>query len=114
MRKRWVRASLAIGIVGATLFATGTAASASTVTANDDSAATTMGNAVAVNVVANDTYDTGASNITVDAGGTITLPGLSKTVTNLTLYYEKAGFGARISRREPSPPDYPLIPCPPG
>jgi hypothetical protein len=81
-----MRASLAFGIVGATLFATGTAASAATVTANDDSAATTMGNAVAVNVVANDTYDTGASNITVDApaktaNGSVTASGGTLTYT---------------------------------
>lgn len=43
-----------------------------------------------------------SSNITVDSGGTISLPGLSKTVTNLTLYYEKGGFGARVSRRDRS------------
>ncbi len=42
------------------------------------------------------------SNIKVDAGGTISLPGLSKTVTNLTVYYEKNGFAARVSRRDRS------------
>lgn len=31
--------------------------------------------------------------------GAITLPGLSKTVTNLTLYYEANGFEARVSQR---------------
>ncbi len=30
------------------------------------------------------------------------LPGLSKTVTNATLYYERGGFSARVSRRERS------------
>jgi TonB-dependent receptor len=43
-----------------------------------------------------------SSSITVDntnLGSAITLPGLSKTVTNLTLYYEKSGFSTRISRR---------------
>ncbi len=35
-------------------------------------------------------------------GSGITLPGLSKTVSNLTLYYERNGFSARISRRERS------------
>ncbi len=35
-------------------------------------------------------------------GGEITLPGLSKTVTNLTAYYESGGFEARISQRKRS------------
>jgi len=35
-------------------------------------------------------------------GSNIPLPGLSKTVTNLTFYYEKAGFEARISQRQRS------------
>lgn len=42
------------------------------------------------------------SSITVDntnLGSAIGLPGLSKTVTNLTAYYEKHGFSARISKR---------------
>ncbi|MBT9502954.1 MAG: TonB-dependent receptor [Burkholderiaceae bacterium] len=34
--------------------------------------------------------------------GDISLPGLSKRVTNLTFYYEKAGFEARISQRKRS------------
>ena len=32
-------------------------------------------------------------------GGNITLPGLSKNVTNLTFYYETGGFEARVSQR---------------
>nr|WP_316642323.1 TonB-dependent receptor [uncultured Roseateles sp.] len=32
----------------------------------------------------------------------ITLPGLSKTVSNLTFYYEKSGFEARVSQRRRS------------
>ena len=35
-------------------------------------------------------------------GGDITLPGLSKTVTSLTAYYEAGGFEARISQRKRS------------
>lgn len=31
--------------------------------------------------------------------GPITLPGLSKNVTNLTIYYEAGGFEARVSQR---------------
>ncbi len=86
MRKQWVRASLAFGIAGVTILATGAAASAATVTANDDSAATTAGNAVAVNVVANDTYDAGAMRVTVDApaktaNGVVTASGGTLTYT---------------------------------
>jgi hypothetical protein len=86
MVKQWMRVSLAFGIAGATLLMTGTAASAATVTANDDSASTTMGNAVAVNVTANDTYDTGATNVTVDAkaktaNGSVTASGGTLTYT---------------------------------
>ena len=43
-----------------------------------------------------------SSSITVDntnLGSVITLPGLSKTVTNLTVYYEKRGFSFRVSQR---------------
>lgn len=46
-----------------------------------------------------------SSSIAINDGGlgsNIALPGLSKTVTNLTFYYEKDGFGARISRRHRS------------
>jgi TonB-dependent receptor len=39
-----------------------------------------------------------SSNIGTD----IPLPGLSKNVTNLTLYYEKAGFSTRINQRQRS------------
>jgi TonB-dependent receptor len=35
-------------------------------------------------------------------GDNIPLPGLSKRVTNLTVYYEKAGFEARVSQRKRS------------
>jgi TonB-dependent receptor len=35
-------------------------------------------------------------------GSDIPLPGLSKRVTNLTVYYEKAGFEARVSQRRRS------------
>lgn len=43
-----------------------------------------------------------SSAITIDntnLGNTVTLPGLSKTVSNATLYYEKHGFSTRISQR---------------
>jgi len=43
-----------------------------------------------------------SSAITIDntnIGSKVALPGLSKTVSNLTLYYEKSGFSARVSRR---------------
>ena len=49
-----------------------------------------------------------SSAITVDdstgatANPAIGLPGLSKTVTNITAYYEKRGFSARLSRRQRS------------
>jgi len=47
-------------------------------------------------------YSNTSSNITVDQGASIALPGLSKTVTNITVYYEKQGFSARVSRRDRS------------
>jgi iron complex outermembrane recepter protein len=50
-------------------------------------------------------YSMNSSAITIDntnLGSAITLPGLSKTVTNLTFYYEKRGFSARISQRHRS------------
>lgn len=50
-------------------------------------------------------YSRNSSAIKIDntnLGNDITLPGLSKTVTNLTVYYEKKGFSARISRRDRS------------
>ncbi len=34
-----------------------------------------------------------------DSAGTDTIPGLSKVVANATLFYEKHGFGARVSQR---------------
>lgn len=43
-----------------------------------------------------------SSAITIDntnLGSKVALPGLSETVSNLTLYYEKNGFSARASRR---------------
>jgi TonB-dependent receptor len=47
------------------------------------------------------------SNISIPASigsvnANITLPGLSKTVSNLTLYYERAGFETRVSQRRRS------------
>ena len=50
-------------------------------------------------------YSNTSSSITVDntnLGSKISLPGLSKTVTNITAYYEKNGFSARVSRRQRS------------
>ncbi len=49
-------------------------------------------------------YSRNSSAISIDSnnagiGSTISLPGLSKTVTNFTVYYEKKGFSARISQR---------------
>lgn len=47
-------------------------------------------------------YSRNDSAITIDntnLGSNITLPGLSKTVSNLTFYYEKSGISARVSRR---------------
>jgi TonB-dependent receptor len=41
-------------------------------------------------------------NATSVGSGPIDLPGLSKRVYNLTAYYEKNGFGARISERKRS------------
>ncbi len=46
-----------------------------------------------------------SSSITVDntnLGSAIALPGLSKTVTNFTVYYERSGFSARVSQRHRS------------
>lgn len=46
-----------------------------------------------------------SSSITVDntnLGSAISLPGLSKTVTNFTVYYEHKGFSARLSQRHRS------------
>lgn len=43
-----------------------------------------------------------SSAITIDntnIGSNVMLPGLSKTVSSLTFYYEKSGFSARVSRR---------------
>jgi outer membrane receptor protein involved in Fe transport len=54
-------------------------------------------------IVASATHNT--SEISVDntnLGSKIPLPGLSKRVTNLTAYYEKAGFSTRISQRQRS------------
>ena len=56
-------------------------------------------------VVASDRHN--ASAITIEdpnrnIGAKIPLPGLSKNVTNLTLYYEKSGFSARVSQRKRS------------
>ena len=51
------------------------------------------------------TSTSSSSSITVDntnLGSKISLPGLSKTVTNITAYYEKNGFSARVSRRQRS------------
>ena len=39
------------------------------------------------------------SEIDPTGGGPIQIPGLSETVGNITLYYEKAGFEARVSNR---------------
>jgi Big-like domain-containing protein len=102
-----MRASLACGIVGATLFAAGTAASAATVTANDDSAATTAGKAVAVHVAANDTYDTGASNITVDApaktaNGSVTAAGGTLTYTPNIGFVGRDSFGYSLCASYPN------------
>jgi TonB-dependent receptor len=46
-----------------------------------------------------------SSAITIDntnIGSQVPLPGFSKTVSNLTLYYEKSGFSSRASRRQRS------------
>ncbi|QGZ39434.1 TonB-dependent receptor [Pseudoduganella flava] len=56
-------------------------------------------------IVASGTYTD--SNIAIQEpdgsiGQNIPLPGLSKRVTNLTVYYEKAGFEARVSQRKRS------------
>lgn len=37
-----------------------------------------------------------------DDGVTVTLPGLSKYISNATVYYERFGFSARVSRRQRS------------
>jgi hypothetical protein len=98
MLKHWVRASLAFGIAGATLLMTGTAASAATVTANDDSASTTMGKAVAITVTANDRYDTGATNVTVDAPATTANGSVTASGGTLT-YTPNVGFTGTDSIR---------------
>jgi TonB-dependent receptor len=55
-------------------------------------------------VSASATYTDSSINIqeTNNTIGKIQLPGLSKTVSNLTLYYEKYGFSTRISQRRRS------------
>ena len=50
-------------------------------------------------------YTHSSSDISVDntnLGSHITLPGLSKDVSNLTFYYEKYGFSTRVSQRKRS------------
>ncbi len=50
-------------------------------------------------------HSVNSSSITVDntnLGSAITLPGLSRQVSNVTVYYEKAGFSARLSHRNRS------------
>ncbi|MET3135702.1 iron complex outermembrane receptor protein [Undibacterium sp. GrIS 1.2] len=55
-------------------------------------------------VTASTTFTDSSINIPQvnDTIGKIQLPGLSKNVTNLTLYYEKKGFSARIGQRRRS------------
>ncbi|MEP7154715.1 MAG: TonB-dependent receptor [Betaproteobacteria bacterium] len=56
-------------------------------------------------VVASASYNDSAITIedpNSNIGAKIPLPGLSKNVTNLTLYYEKSGFSARVSQRKRS------------
>ena len=56
-------------------------------------------------ILASTTYtksDITIKSTTFDVGASIPLPGLSKNVTNLTFYYEKAGFSTRISQRRRS------------
>ncbi len=49
-------------------------------------------------------YSTTHSRVTPDPEGpAIDLPGLSKEVSNVTLYYERYGFSTRVSRRHRSP-----------
>ncbi|GAB3404110.1 TonB-dependent receptor [Massilia agilis] len=56
-------------------------------------------------VIASATYSDSSIKIqdpSSSIGQDIPLPGLSKHVTNLTVYYEKAGFEARVSQRKRS------------
>ncbi|CAN5819079.1 TonB-dependent receptor [soil metagenome] len=55
-------------------------------------------------ITASTTFTSSGINIAQvnDTIGKIQLPGLSKNVTNLTLYYEKNGFSTRISQRRRS------------
>lgn len=57
-------------------------------------------------VIASATFSSSSIKIPDEGSNTgserISLPGLSKRVTNLTLYYEKSGFSTRISQRQRS------------
>lgn len=57
---------------------------------------------VVASVSLNDSSITVNDSTGATANPAIGLPGLSKTVTNLTVYYEKRGFSARLSRRQRS------------
>lgn len=57
-------------------------------------------------IIASATFSSSSIKIPDEGSNTgserISLPGLSKRVTNLTLYYEKSGFSTRISQRQRS------------
>jgi iron complex outermembrane receptor protein len=54
------------------------------------------------NIEVNDPPGGSNSTIATNGLGTIPLPGLSKTVWNATLYYERGGFSARVATRSRS------------
>jgi hypothetical protein len=85
MRKGWMRATLAFGIVGVTIVFSGGSAHAASVTANDDAGTTTAGQAVPIDVTANDSIDAGATTVTIAAPATTTNG--SNAVSGLTLTY---------------------------
>jgi LPXTG-motif cell wall-anchored protein len=90
MGKRWVRAGLAFGAVGATVVLLAAPADAAAVAANDDAAATTAGAAVSIDLTANDSFD-GATSATVNAPGT-TANGTNAVAGNVLTYTPNVGF----------------------
>jgi hypothetical protein len=81
-----MRAALAFGVAGVAVLFTGTAAYAATVTANDDAGTTTAGQPVSIDVTANDSVESGGTNLTLGtpnstANGTLSASGSTMTYT---------------------------------
>jgi hypothetical protein len=91
MRKGWMRAALAFGVTGAAVVTMAGPAFATTVSAANDSATTTAGQPVTINVAANDTISDGATKITVQAPGS-TANGTNTASGSTITYTPNAGF----------------------